>query len=1433
MLHSKQDSPYSGIIDYFSAPNLLDVFNLGGDFNYDNSQIKFLLNSSPNLTESNIPSIQSWDNNFTTNFLDYKVLFSDSTFLNLSSYISDIKSITPLNNNLDDLITFFPERTIHFENFELSNLELDEGVFEALSTPDLKLFYPEPFIASPSFAHEDIWFLHILHFQHWLWFFFISLIMFFFITFVNVVRWCNIRNKPKRETRGVSRSKCADMITACVPVSWATAIIVTETVDVVDYYDGFSTGEIVIGIRAYQWGWEYFYPKSIDLNYNVNPSYSTLMGNSLKYFNTSSNSLKTNTLWKFHQGNKGFNISSVPAHLILTPTDNSNLLNFMDFDSIGTSTVKDSTAFKKIQFFSKTDPTSLFNIQSDFQQSFNKVSSLYTNDLTLNTSYSYGMDRQHNYTSLTSTLPLFNTLLDNTSINKFFGYNFNNLTQHKTTKNPLSIDRLSYQTNGDGSATNESNIYEYYKLFPQKFSRFSELDFVSFLKYPNLFSILGAENDSKQFSNPLKLVLNLNHKKKTTLNYQSLFSDLPKTNLGTIENLDNLYNSENVFKFKDLKSSNSQFLGSERTVRLLKNLNTNNYKWNISSTPNQVKSLSDKVLGYGSTPGDIYLNSASNWSDLDKYTKYSGNSVWMPASHIPIMSNNPFFTNSSFDFFDKGGDDVTPMVLRSKEESAPNYTFNTYWSSYWAFTNITNRLSYISNSVNLLNNFYFPFFTEYAEYDFRNWAAIELMEDSFWESPYSSSLQDEYFSIKNNIANADFSSKQELLFNNNLRFVKDSKIKAGTLANPFIKDLNNGVANYSSLPIFSDEPISNTRNLILKDLNLFPNDLIVESSEEGYESAKYINYLYFSNYKNLINGFFNGVQPVSYASTFDSFRSDYEDPYLYTDEQSNPNLNYYSEQTTSDVNNNLKLSNPFKLRSTIKNSIVTYSAIQKVFRSRFDEGRSNARLEDFSNSYVKHPYITDSRPSYESLLGKNKESFLQLNFYNHTNKLNFSNLSSLFFSNNVYFMDLPFLVSMKSDASRYLWFDWQSKWSSIEISASSVSRYSLLGAPYSNKSFEYFTGLGDDLDSSETYLVKLSKARKRSYNTNWSSTPYFFSRVTNWYSMDYSMEQSNMLSNNLSVRLFLNNSHSYWNSTSLSNSKTLFTPSYSNINSPSRASWRPLAGIESFSYSEGILADILSKREYLFRHLFSSKEFKSVLPDYFVASPKNPILSELVQLFPFADPINLSIESSRDLLYTHSSVFNLSLVQALSTKLNNLNTPLNTDFINNYALYYLFGPNPYNYVSNYTDFYKNQYRPMAKGISNMIKLHATGAIAMPTETRLHLLASSKDVIHSWAIPSAGIKIDCVPGYPSHRITIFLVSGIFWGQCMEICGRFHHWMPIIVFFIKRDLFFLWCTHFMHFSPLENSFNSTDRQLCDYIKPASYTQSSWVSEINNSL
>ena len=120
---------------------------------------------------------------------------------------------------------------------------------------------------------------------------------------------------------------------------------------------------------------------------------------------------------------------------------------------------------------------------------------------------------------------------------------------------------------------------------------------------------------------------------------------------------------------------------------------------------------------------------------------------------------------------------------------------------------------------------------------------------------------------------------------------------------------------------------------------------------------------------------------------------------------------------------------------------------------------------------------------------------------------------------------------------------------------------------------------------------------------------------------------------------------------------------------------------------------------------------------------------------------------------------------------------------------------------------------------------------MPVEMRVQILASSKDVIHSWSVPSAGIKIDCVPGYSSHRITTFLATGIFWGQCMEICGRYHHWMPIVVYFMKRDLFFLWCTHFIFLPSANNDWAINDRSSNDFLKLASFDKSSWLSELVN--
>jgi hypothetical protein len=80
---------------------------------------------------------------------------------------------------------------------------------------------------------------------------------------------------------------------------------------------------------------------------------------------------------------------------------------------------------------------------------------------------------------------------------------------------------------------------------------------------------------------------------------------------------------------------------------------------------------------------------------------------------------------------------------------------------------------------------------------------------------------------------------------------------------------------------------------------------------------------------------------------------------------------------------------------------------------------------------------------------------------------------------------------------------------------------------------------------------------------------------------------------------------------------------------------------------------------------------------------------------------------------------------------NIINSTVNLSSINNYFFFYLFGGlnNDFNLGKN-TTLYKSQYRPIKRGVTNMVRLQATGAVAMPIEIRLHIIASSRDVIHS-------------------------------------------------------------------------------------------------------
>lgn len=81
-------------------------------------------------------------------------------------------------------------------------------------------------------------------------------------------------------------------------------------------------------------------------------------------------------------------------------------------------------------------------------------------------------------------------------------------------------------------------------------------------------------------------------------------------------------------------------------------------------------------------------------------------------------------------------------------------------------------------------------------------------------------------------------------------------------------------------------------------------------------------------------------------------------------------------------------------------------------------------------------------------------------------------------------------------------------------------------------------------------------------------------------------------------------------------------------------------------------------------------------------------------------------------------------------------------------------------------------------------------LIVPSSTHIKVLITSSDVVHSWAIPSLGIKIDACPGR-LNAITMFIKkSGIFYGQCSEICGVNHGFMPIVVQAINEIQYLDW-------------------------------------------
>nr|YP_010960642.1 cytochrome c oxidase subunit II [Ophidion muraenolepis]WNH38084.1 cytochrome c oxidase subunit II [Ophidion muraenolepis] len=87
-------------------------------------------------------------------------------------------------------------------------------------------------------------------------------------------------------------------------------------------------------------------------------------------------------------------------------------------------------------------------------------------------------------------------------------------------------------------------------------------------------------------------------------------------------------------------------------------------------------------------------------------------------------------------------------------------------------------------------------------------------------------------------------------------------------------------------------------------------------------------------------------------------------------------------------------------------------------------------------------------------------------------------------------------------------------------------------------------------------------------------------------------------------------------------------------------------------------------------------------------------------------------------------------------------------------------------------------------------LEVDNRMVVPIKSPIRVLISAEDVLHSWAVPALGIKMDAVPGRLNQTAFVSARPGLFFGQCSEICGANHSFMPIVVEATPLNIFEDW-------------------------------------------
>jgi len=104
---------------------------------------------------------------------------------------------------------------------------------------------------------------------------------------------------------------------------------------------------------------------------------------------------------------------------------------------------------------------------------------------------------------------------------------------------------------------------------------------------------------------------------------------------------------------------------------------------------------------------------------------------------------------------------------------------------------------------------------------------------------------------------------------------------------------------------------------------------------------------------------------------------------------------------------------------------------------------------------------------------------------------------------------------------------------------------------------------------------------------------------------------------------------------------------------------------------------------------------------------------------------------------------------------------------------------------------KNKVRVDNTRVGNWNRLlRSRRVLVLPAHINITVITNSFDIVHSWHIPGLGLKMDCLPGRATHHTLYIDNVGLYYGQCAEVCGRYHHHMPIRICALPFEHFLVW-------------------------------------------